>query len=83
MAPGVIEMSEEMSEQRKSDEQDEQHDESLGVEQLPQSELEAVPGGEKRSLDEAKSANQSHSAKSDRSVNKFVTNDNESDELSL
>lgn len=76
-------MPEEMSEQRKSDEQDEQRDESLGVEQLPQSELEAVPGGEKRSLDKAKPTNQADSAQSDRSVNKFVTNDNESDELSL
>jgi hypothetical protein len=54
----MINMSEEMSDQRKSDEQDEQFDESLGVEQLPQSELEAVPGGKERPLDEAKSINQ-------------------------
>jgi hypothetical protein len=76
-------MSEETSDQRKSDEQAEQFDESLGVEQLPQSELEAVPGGKERPLDEAKSVNQSDSTQSDRSVKKIVTNDNELDEISL
>jgi hypothetical protein len=73
---------------------DDPRDESLGVEQLPQSELEAASGGEsqidasspppeKRSTPSGDASTQTDPPDaSDRSTNQFITND-DVDELTL